>query len=1184
MTTFTKHQLEALNTNAHISLTANAGSGKTFVLKERFLKIVLELGVPLREIVAITFTKKAASELYKKIAELIDSRINDIKYKNERGKLEEIRRQLISANISTIDSFCVNILKEFPVEAGIDANFSPIDETLTTELLELSVEETIKRHFIRPDLEKSLKELIRVFGSVSIVKKQITGLVRNRKTLLDLIDILYSKNEGELTSHFRNTFLQLRDRILQPDFNQFINSFIKINETAITEKSEIAFNLKKTLKKLIDAKDIIIFFDNIEELQSIFTKSGDIKKIGYLRRNREGFESELTIVSNFFKVAEELNITPDDLQHEKELARLSKSIIQIFKDVLEIYDRKKLSNAYLDFEDILIKTLDVLSNAEVKESLSKKFKYLMIDEYQDTNELQYKIFLPILNELMDGNLFVVGDDKQSIYQFRNAELEVFRKTNEKISSFGEGGKILTLPESFRMAPQICAFTNFVFEHLFTNPNPLFNEVHSNPIICAKKDELDSKIEFLLAGEENQSTPEKEGDLVAKRILYLIKEEKSVEVNFKDIAILCRKRKSFKLLEASLKKYKVPYTIVGGTGFYQQQLIYDIYNYLLFLINPLDDTALVAILRSPFFFLSDTEILSISLQHGKSFWDKLQILGKTNHRISVIIQLLNENKSLANSTDIVFLLRKILRDDGYLAVYASTKDYKQVLDNFEKLIRITSDFFKQGFRNLYDYLLFLKESISHQENEGQATLIDNQDAVKIMTIHQSKGLEFKCVFMFGLHDYTVNSAIKSKSIYSDKTLGLLFKTPLNRDYFSSYEAAPITKVYNIINRKKSIAELKRLLYVSITRTKNYLFLSADLSKKSNSESFLSLLNLVFTEIRTSSDINFSTQLTYLETDKQSFKNRTDEIDVKIPIIKSLDEISFENEESFEQSSKIYNLFPYSALQSKEIISATKVSMFLQCPVKYRLTYEFGFSELQKKIWEQKELPLKYFEVIEEDIDSLESDEQITKIPKADLKGRVIHRVLQNNIPSSELIETLKLYLFEENIDENSVTNFSIKIASELELFYKSEVYTEINNYKNSINEYELYSKLSDFYLYGIIDQLIHDGEKVIVIDFKTDDFEESQLELKKQNYLPQLKFYALLLSLKQIKIKEIELKLVFIKQPHLSISYLMNLNDINTFGSEVTSIVNSIRNRTYKKNLSHCRECIFSSSHSKCILK
>ncbi|HRI48325.1 MAG TPA: PD-(D/E)XK nuclease family protein, partial [Ignavibacteriaceae bacterium] len=275
---------------------------------------------------------------------------------------------------------------------------------------------------------------------------------------------------------------------------------------------------------------------------------------------------------------------------------------------------------------------------------------------------------------------------------------------------------------------------------------------------------------------------------------------------------------------------------------------------------------------------------------------------------------------------------------------------------------------------------------------------------------------------------------------------------------------------------------------------------------------------------------------------------------------------------------------SALQSKEIISATKVSMFLQCPIKYQLTYEFGFSELQKKIWEHKELPIKHFEVIEEDIDSLEIDEQITKIPKADLKGRIIHRVLQNNIPSSELIETIKEYLFEENIDENSATGFSITIASELEIFYKSEVYTEINNYKNSTNEYELYSKLNDFYLYGIIDKLIHDGEKIIVIDFKTDDFEESQLELKKQNYLPQLKFYALLLSLRQYDIKEIELKLVFIKHPQLSISYLMTLNEIHTFASEVTSIVNSIRNRTYIKNLSHCRDCIFSSNHSKCILK
>src|SRR3990172_9962726 len=163
-TVLTPHQASALHYKNHVSLTANAGSGKTFVLSQRYLEIAVTEGIPLRNIAAITFTDKAASELYKKIAGEVEQRLVFFKDDETRKKLERIRRQLVSANISTIHSFCIDILKEYPVEASLDANFQAIDEILSNELVELSVEETIKSAFNSSEDSEDLKYLIRIFA------------------------------------------------------------------------------------------------------------------------------------------------------------------------------------------------------------------------------------------------------------------------------------------------------------------------------------------------------------------------------------------------------------------------------------------------------------------------------------------------------------------------------------------------------------------------------------------------------------------------------------------------------------------------------------------------------------------------------------------------------------------------------------------------------------------------------------------------------------------------------------------------------------------------------------------------------------------------------------------------------------------------------------------------------------
>ena len=246
----TPHQTSALNYKNHVSLTANAGSGKTFVLSRRYLEIALNENIPLRNIAAITFTDKAAGELYRKIAGEVEIRLSLNPEENLRKKLERIRRQLVSANISTIHSFCIDILKEYPVEASLDANFQAIDEILSNELVELSVEETIKSAFNNSEDSEDLKYLIRIFASKRIFAEELFYLIKNRKNVFDLAETIYSKSEEDVAKHFYNTFLELIDKIFVKKKDVLIKNLYIINNAVlnIARKNKFASFLLEALR------------------------------------------------------------------------------------------------------------------------------------------------------------------------------------------------------------------------------------------------------------------------------------------------------------------------------------------------------------------------------------------------------------------------------------------------------------------------------------------------------------------------------------------------------------------------------------------------------------------------------------------------------------------------------------------------------------------------------------------------------------------------------------------------------------------------------------------------------------------------------------------------------------------------------------------------------------------------
>ena len=1212
MSILTSHQKAALSFDHHISLTANAGSGKTFVLSKRYLEIALSFKKPnLKSIAAISFTERAASELYKKIANEIHNRITSSNNQRLIRKLENIRRQLVSANISTIHSFCIDILREFPVEAGLDANFTPIDEISSNELIELSVDELVKKSITKSADEEKLKYLVRILGSKSNLTNELIRLIKKRKNVLIVAEDIYDRNIDEISTHLFRSFTKEFKEIFNDKIPVFLESIKTINSEVITDNpdNEIAIKIDAELGKYKmnpDTNNIVNSLKNLCDL--VFTKTGTVRVRGYLTKIlSETYLKEINLLQDFNSLFKNIELPENHAEIETELARFGKNVIYFFEKAIKIYNGKKKENSYLDYEDILLFTKKILENNEVQDSLSRKYSFIMVDEYQDTNELQYNIFLPILDYLKKGNLFVVGDEKQSIYMFRDAELEVFNRTKNDIDKTSGENKLLTLPESFRMAPAISLFTNSLFSRLLSHPNYYFNEVMYNELICASNTATSGRIEILLAekSEEceqsvtNVMNLNNEAEMVSKRICNLINTgTKNDKIKYSDIAILCRKRSEFKELENAFVKYKIPFVVVGGKGFYQRQSIYDIYNYYSFLLDKENDTALIGTLRSPFFNLSDSEIFEISLAEGKNYWEKLNKYSNGKENAKTTVKILDKNLKLSSSYGLTSLLRKILNETNYLAVIASRSNYLQELANVEKLIKVTTNFYSFGFKTLYDFVKYLKDSISRIEDEAQAVVSDESNSVKVMTYHQAKGLEFKAVFLFKSHQPIRKETIKAKKISINKQFGLLSKVPVDLNVSKEYQKAPIVGLADLIDAKKNSAEYKRLFYVGVTRAIEYLFISGTSNKD-----HLYDPDSIFRMLQSGLDIDFkkgefsiNSSLKFTTTLKNEYKTEERKVKTSIKIVNKIDNvISTEPEQKYLQKRGIL-LDKITDKPEGEFISATKVAVYKQCPLKYQLTYEFGFTKIFNKyknwyrnsIIENKDVVNYEFNNKEELLANNIQLEENNTVGYSDIKGKIIHKILQEELDKS-LVDIFVERKLKDEIDVFAFdTERVIKLKNEIYLlldnYYNSETFKEISGLTNYENEFEIYVKENDYFLYGIIDKLIITSEKLYIVDYKTDDLDKDNLVERGNAYLPQLEFYSYIVNQLFIENKQIELKIVFLKYPEINFSKKIVKEDIKRIKLGLREMVNSIRKDSFPKNLKHCAKCLYALNNDQCIIQ
>ena len=790
-------QRPVIESNVNTVVSAGAGAGKTAVLSWRFLRLVMECSIKPEQILTLTFTKKAASEMreriYKRLLEARESLPPDT--------FESFSR----ASISTLDSFCAQIVRSdcisygLPRDIGVlaDEDLEDLAQRLALKFLDdpgnRQEKDVISKLFMPSDLMGRFFSLIAVNTSLS----GDYDAERISRSFLDHVKEIYEerlRQIGELLDALGN--LDLRGKFAE-QYGRIRNCY---DQRFFTEAD---------------------YFD----LRGV--RDEEVKEIAGRLKPLMGKDSGFVVLQNLVR------------EENKEVSLLQRTV-EKYSTMLNDEKRRQGTLSFKDMSDLAVCILR--DNLQLRNVFKKRFKQIMVDEFQDNNMNQRDLVfllaekenlrgteggIPKVEDLDGSKLFFVGDEKQSIYRFRGADVSVFRSLQKEMAS---NGKTLELGTNYRSQAKLIDHFNRVFRTVLASGGKSF-EAHFSPMKAGRKpDKTKSRIIFGVYNRDSIEDDElKDGVLEAeaigdycRRILYtdefLVNGERP---KASDVAILFGTSSNQMNIEKALKRRGIGYQIAETRSLMLDAVASDFYAFINCLLYPEDTRSRVALLKSPFCGLCEKSIENVLSES--------EVLEIDSGRYGAFRLFFESVKEVAFRLTITQLLEKIYIEGGYKAYLSQDQDRLSFREHYDYLYCYAAQYDAEG-RSLADYARFLRDNLGASEKLPESNLLHAQKSgVQVMTVHKSKGLDFKVVIYAGIGSKGAND----KATYVFNYGGELIAS----------EILGIQKILEQERKEREEAETRRLMYVAMTRAKDHLIVVGGYKKKTMSNVFSWYLNAI-----------------------------------------------------------------------------------------------------------------------------------------------------------------------------------------------------------------------------------------------------------------------------------------------------------------------------------------------------
>ena len=1187
----TTEQIQAIySSGQNILVSASAGSGKTFVMAERILD-QLARGVEIRQLFISTFTVKAATELKERLEKKISQQIQktqDVEIKKHLGRQ---LADLPNAAIGTMDSFTQKFLTKHGYLLDLSPNFRILQNESEQLLLKNEVFRQVFESHYQGKEQVKFSQLVKNFVGRS---KDARGL---RKQVYMIYDFLQSTSnpqawlEDSFLKGFEEADFTVAKETLAEDIKERLwdlESFFRYhldNDAKEFGKAAYLESVQQVLDEIGSLSHKSTFDNTQKVLDRVVSISKDkggrsltnASRKAELQDLKEAYNQERKAkFEKLIALNDQITLLKFQEDYHQASWDLAKTFQVFMRDFVDAYRQRKREENAFEFADISHYTIEILENfPQVRQEYQERFHEVMVDEYQDTNHIQERM----LELLSNGhNRFMVGDIKQSIYRFRQADPQIFNEKFHRFAQESEEGQLILLKENFRSSSEVLDVTNDVFKRLMDEEvgeisyDGMHQLVFGNTDIQANPE---NKAEVLLYDKDDDSDTDDEEELATNKLTgemrmvlkEIIRLHNDKGVPFKDMALLTASRSRNDQVLLALSEYGIPVKTDGAQSNYLQSLeVQVMLDTLRVIHNPLQDFALVALMKSPMFSFDEDELARLALQKSEdkvqeNFYEKLVnaqkkiglqkdlIKAELQKKLNFFMETVNSWRLFSKTHSLYDLIWKIYSERFYYDYVGALQNGQARQANLYALALRADQFEKSNFKGLSRFIAMIDQVLEAKHDLASVTVAPPKDAVELMSIHKSKGLEFPYVFILNIDQQFNKQDSMSDVILSRKNgLGLKYvarvATNAKEEYVPTTIKLSIPSLTYTQNEEElqlaSYSELMRLLYVAMTRAEKKLYLVGKGSREKleskvfptngkglltretrlDAQNFQDWIWAIY-QAFSKEDLHFSVRF---EGEEELTKEAIGELENKSQL---QDQSQANNRQSdtikealqMLKEVEVYNEIHRAAINLPSVQTPSQIKKFYE-PVMDMEGVVVAGQTKSKENSIQFELP---------DFSKTE------KITGAEI-GSATHELMQRiNLAKNPTLETLEEAL--EQVQVSSDVKSKINLEKILS-FFDTTLGQEILANQDKLYREQPFSMLKrdeksqeDFVVRGILDGYLLYDDKIALFDYKTDRYEHaSQLV---ERYRGQLDLYAEALS-RSYQIETVEKYLILLGKDQVEV--------------------------------------------------